>query len=130
MRRVVWIVLAGVMAVGLVSALAEAPGGSLAGVQPIFDRECVKCHGPEKQKAKLDLSPGVAYKSLVNTPSKEEPSFMRVKPGDPDQSYLMLKLEHKSSDGDGMPKGLFGSRKLSQQDLDIIKAWIASGANP
>jgi len=130
MRRVAPILLAGVVAMGLVSALAETPGGGFANVQPIFDRECVKCHGPEKQKAKLDLSPGVAYKSLVNTPSKEEPTLLRVKPGDPDQSYLMLKLEHKSSDGDGMPKGFFGARKLPQRDLDAIRSWIASGANP
>lgn len=130
MRRVVSILLAGVVATGVASAFAESPGWSLASVQPIFDKECVKCHGPEKQKAKLDLSPGLAYKSLVNTPSKEDPTLMRVRPGDPDQSYLWLKLEHKTSEGDGMPKGFFGSRRLSQKDLDAIKAWIASGANP
>lgn len=130
MRRVVSIFLAGVVATGVASAFAESPGGSLASVQPIFDKECVKCHGPEKQKAKLDLSPGLAYKSLVNTPSKEDPTLMRVKPGDPDQSYLWLKLEHKTGEGDGMPKGFFGSRRLSQKELDAIKAWISSGANP
>jgi mono/diheme cytochrome c family protein len=130
MRRVVCIVLAGAVVTGVASALAETPGGSLADVQGIFDRECVKCHGPDKKKAKLDLSAGESYKSLVNTASKEEPSILRVKPGDPEQSYLWLKLEHKTSEGDGMPKGFFGSRRLSQKDLDAIKAWIASGANP
>ena len=131
MRRTAWFVLACVVVVGVVSSLAQTQGGGgITSIQPIFDRECVKCHGPQAQKAKLDLSPEKAYTSLVNVPSRQVSTMVRVKPGDPDQSYLWLKLEHRSLEGDGMPKGLFSSKKLSRADLDAIKAWIAAGANP
>ncbi len=130
MRRTISTVVAGVVATGLIAVLAQTSGGGMAGIQPIFDKECVKCHGPKEKKAKLDLSAGESYKALVNAPSKEVPTMVRVKPGDPDQSYLWLKLEHRSSEGVGMPKGFFSSKKLSRNELDAIKAWIASGANP
>jgi hypothetical protein len=130
MNRTAWIVLAGVVTTGVMSVLAQAPGGGLSSIQPILDRECIKCHGTKEKKAKLDLSEGESFKSLVNVPSKEDPTLMRVKPGDPEQSYLMLKLEHKTSEGSGMPKGFFGARSLSQKDLDAVRAWIAGGANP
>lgn len=127
--------LAGLVALGLVAGLAAAtaqdsPGGLEATVQPIFDRECVKCHGAKEKKSKLDLSAGEAYKSLVSVPSREVPETMRVKPGDPEQSYLWLKVNHTASEGSGMPKGIFFSKKLSAQDLEAIRSWIASGARP
>lgn len=130
MRRTISAVVAGVVSAGLIAALAQTPGGGMAGIQPIFDRECVRCHGPKEKKAKLDLSAGESYKALVNAPSREVPAMVRVKPGDPDQSYLWLKLEHRASEGVGMPKGFFFAKRLSQGELDTIKAWIASGANP
>ena len=96
-------------------------------MQPIFDRECVKCHGAKEKKAKLDLSAPESYKALVNMPSGEVPATLRVKAGNPEQSYLWLKLDHRSEEGSGMPKGLFSSRRLAQKDLDIVRSWIAAG---
>ena len=117
--------------IGVAGAFAQSSGSTFStAVQPIFDRECVKCHGTKDQKATLDLSPGKSYKALVNVPSKEVPGTVRVKPGEPDQSYLWLKLEHSASKGDGMPRGLFFSKKLSQNDMEAIKAWITAGALP
>jgi mono/diheme cytochrome c family protein len=97
-------------------------------IQPIFTDSCVKCHGPKEQKAKLDLSDGKAYRALVNVPSAEVHSMMRVKPGDAEQSYLWLKLQHTAQKGDGMPKWWFWSRHLPQDQLTLIKAWIDGGA--
>jgi hypothetical protein len=114
-----------------VGALAQGVAPSyVEGVQPIFDRECVQCHGPKEKKAKLDLSAQESYKALVNVPSREAPATFRVKPGDPEQSYLWLKLEHRTEEGSGMPKGFFSARRLAQKDLDVVKAWIAAGAQP
>lgn len=119
------------LVLGVAGAFAQTGGSTYSTtVQPIFDRECVKCHGPKEKKAKLDLSPGESYKALVNVPSKEVSGTLRVKPGEPDQSYLWLKLEHRASEGEGMPRGLFFSKNLSQKDMEAIKAWIAAGAAP
>jgi len=117
--------------IGVAGAFAQSNGSTFSTtVQPIFDRECVKCHDTKHRKAKLDLSQGESFGAIVNVPSKEEPGTVRVKPGDPDKSYLWLKLEHKTSEGDGMPKGFFSSGKLSQKDMEAIRAWITAGALP
>jgi len=97
-------------------------------VQPILTKECSNCHGAKKPKGKLDLSEASALKSLISVPSDEVSAMMRVMPGDPEQSYLWLKLDHRAKEGSGMPKRFLSSKKLPQDQLDLIKAWIAGGA--
>jgi hypothetical protein len=54
--------------------------------------------------------------------------LLRVKPGDPDHSFLMIKLlGPRLDEGSRMP--LIGS-PLSSQQLDLIRSWILQGANP
>lgn len=111
--------------------VAQSPAPSYErDVQPIFKHECVKCHDAKEHKGKLDLSGGTAYQNLVKVPSREEEGVLRVKPGDPEGSYLWQKLMHETKEGSGMPKGIFFARKLDAKDLDLIRAWIASGAQP
>ena len=130
MKKTASILLTG-LALAAAGALAQGGGPSYTGdVQPIFDRECVKCHGSKEKKAKLDLSATESYQALVGVPSREVPTIPRVKPGDPEQSYLWLKLDHRNQEGSGMPKGFFSAKRLSQKDLDSIKAWIVAGARP
>lgn len=109
--------------------LSGAPAPSFdSRIQPILDRDCVECHGTKRAKARLDLSAGRARSNLVGIPSSERPEILRVSPGDPEKSYLWLKLDHSATEGSGMPKGLFFSKKLSQDDLDLIRLWIEAGA--
>jgi len=130
MQKVAVLFLAGIVMIAA-GALAQGVAPSyVEGVQPIFDRECVKCHGAKEKKSKLDLSAPESYKALVNVPSREAPATLRVKPGDPEQSYLWLKLEHRTEEGSGMPKGFFSAKRLAQKDLDVAKVWIAAGALP
>lgn len=129
-KRLGWI-LGIVVALSGAALMSQSAKVSLAqDVQPILDHHCVKCHGAKKQKGKLDLSAAVAHQNLVGAISSEVPSMVRVKPGDAELSYLWLKLEHRTTEGSGMPKGLFFARRLDQKDLDTIKAWIEGGANP
>jgi hypothetical protein len=62
---------------------------------------------------------------LVNTPSSEVPSLLRVKPGDPDSSYIIQKLEGRAAVGAQMP---LGQAPLPQSTIDIIRQWISEGA--
>ena len=129
-RRTQGILLAAaaLTAIGLV---AQAPKISFAtGVQPILDRECTKCHDSKEHKGRLDLGASAAYKNLVGVPSAEVETMLRVKAGDPEASYLWLKLQHRAEKGSGMPKGLFFAKQLSAQEMDLIKAWIEGGAQP
>ena len=97
-------------------------------VKPILDKECTSCHKTKRMKADLDLSGDNALKNLLNVPSSQVPDMVRVKPGDPEQSYLWLKLDHRAQKGGGMPKIFVFSKRLHQDKLDLIKAWIAGGA--
>lgn len=124
------VLVAGILSSACILALvADPPQLTLTrDVQPILNKECSECHGAKSHKGKLDVSEGSAFKNLVNVPSDEVPTMMRVKPGEPEQSYLWLKVDHRAKEGSGMPKGVFYSKKLPQDQLDLIKNWIAQGA--
>jgi hypothetical protein len=108
---------------------AQNPAPTLkTDVQPIFDMECADCHGAKSPKAKLNLSAATAKQALINVPSDEVPQLVRVKPGDPDNSYLWQKLQHTAAKGKGMPRTTFSSKRLPDAQLDVIRQWIQAGA--
>jgi hypothetical protein len=57
--------------------------------------------------------------------SLEDPGVDRVAPNDPDNSYLIQKLEGTASAGAIMPP--FGT-PLDQATIDAIRQWITDGA--
>lgn len=107
-------------------------GTSLArDVQPIFDRSCnvSLCHGASSQVALLNLAPGAAHAALVNVASVAQAcsAHLRVRPGLPDQSYLVWKLAGAGAcvAGVRMPKN---ASPLPAAEIAVIRAWIAEGA--
>jgi hypothetical protein len=99
-------------------------------LEPLVTAHCLSCHDSEEAKAKLVLNPGEGYQNLVGRRSVQEPEMALVEPGDPDRSYLWLKLQHLSKEGKGMPRTLTGSKKLRPSELDLYRRWIAGGAKP
>jgi hypothetical protein len=95
-------------------------------VQPIFTKNCAhpSCHGAA-QSAGMQLSPGLAYENIVNVHSSEVPALMRIKPGEPDSSYLVMKIEGKQEVGAQMP--LTGG-PLPNKDIQTIRSWVEAGA--
>jgi hypothetical protein len=74
----------------------------------------------------MDLTTADAsFDSLVGVPSLQVPELSRVEAGDPDNSYLIQKLEGTASEGAQMP---FGGPPLDQTVIDDIRQWIADGA--
>src|SRR5262249_51904784 len=84
------------------------------------------CHlNPGAQQGQ-DLSDGMAWSNIVGVPSMEDPNLPRVAPGNPDGSYLILKLQGSAGIvGERMP---FGGPYLSQAEIDVIRKWILDGA--
>jgi cytochrome c551/c552 len=80
-------------------------------VKALFDRNgCLECHNPQKvRKSKIDLT---AYDGAVKDVTK----------GDPDASK-MIKLIVSGK----MPPKKSG-KKVSDEDLATLKAWISAGA--
>jgi mono/diheme cytochrome c family protein len=90
---------------------------------------CASCHNPNGgafRAVGLDMSAAGAYDSLVGVPATEKSALLRVAPGDPDNSYLLHKLEGRTDIiGGRMPlRGPF----LSDGQIAIIRRWIELGA--
>jgi len=105
---------------------------TLAQVQAsIFTPRCTLCHdGSQPANGSLpgamNLTAGASFANLVNVPSQEQPSVMRVAPGNPDASYLVRKLEGTPGiTGQRMP---FGGPFLDAAAIQQVRAWIAAGA--
>lgn len=94
----------------------------------IFDLNCALpgCHaGPNPQQGQ-DLSAGQAHANIVNVRSMENANLFRVAPGDPDNSYLVRKIEGGPDIvGAQMP---FGRAPLPPEAIAAIRQWIADGA--
>jgi hypothetical protein len=87
-------------------------------VQPIFQRACIGCHGPEKQRSGLRLDDGAAALKGGNS----GPAF---KPGDAAASRLLTLvagLDPKLR----MPPG--DRKPLSVEEVGHLRAWIEQGA--
>jgi len=79
----------------------------------------------------LPGQPGRVFDPLVGVPAANEAArtagLLRVAPGDPDHSYLLLKLEGTLAAGEGVPMPLVGG-PLPASAIDTIRRWIAAGA--
>jgi len=90
---------------------------------------CVNCHTStgRNPSAGFNLNHDVAYDQLVNVPSSRKPGAIRVIPGDPENSYLVHKIEGRPGIvGVRMPQN--GPQYLTDGQTLILKRWIANGA--
>lgn len=118
--------------------MPAAASGPIQGLQPtlasiqdnVFTPICTKCHAGPSAPFGLDLTAGNSASHLINVPSTQNPALnlVRVVPSDPDHSLLIEKLEQANPPvGQRMP---FGGPFLDQSTIDVIRQWIAAGANP
>jgi len=108
-----------------------------ADVQVILARDCALggCHlrAPGAGDLVLDVSSTAWLRAVVGVAARERPALQLVSPGEPDRSWLAVKLFgvfcEASCDaalGCGAPMP-FGT-PLSDADRALIVAWIAAGA--
>ena len=75
----------------------------------------------------MDLTSAQAsFDNLVNVASLQMPGAIRVLPGDPDNSYLIHKLEGTAAVGGRMPAG--SPNPLDPATIADIRQWITDGA--
>jgi hypothetical protein len=90
---------------------------------------CVQCHTNQGRTpaAGMNLTEGNSYAALVNGTSSGKPGEIRVIPGDPENSYMVRKLEGGPNIvGERMPRT--GGPYLTPGQMSIIRRWIALGA--
>ena len=83
---------------------------------PIIQRQCQACHQPAVKQANLQMT---EYESF-RLGGKSGPSFV---PGDPDNSLVIAHLT-----GNREPRMPFGLPPLSDQEVELFRRWIKSGA--
>jgi methionine-rich copper-binding protein CopC len=91
----------------------------------VFTPLCTTCHSGASAPYGLRLDATNSYALLVGVDSGEVPTLQRVQAGNPDASYLIQKLIGSAAVGDRMP---YGGPYLPQSTIDVIRQWIANGA--
>lgn len=96
----------------------------------VFSAQCTGCHngaGPNLPNSLNLTSASASAAALINVNSLQNPMLKRVNPEDPDNSYLVQKLEGTSIFGLRMP---FGGPYLDQVTINQVREWIRAGAAP
>jgi hypothetical protein len=90
---------------------------------------CTGCHTSTGRNPSggLNLNHDVAYNNLVNVAGRGKPTAIRVIPGDPENSYLVHKVEGRS-DIVGRRMPFAGEPFLAAGQILILKRWIEIGA--
>ena len=109
------------------STLAAQKGQDLENrVVTVFEKNCATaaCHSGTAPMMGLKLTGDEFYARTVNQPSTEKPLLMRIKPGEPDSSYLIQKIVGAPGIiGSRMP---FGRDPLTSDEVAAIVEWITS----
>ena len=90
---------------------------------------CITCHTDSGRTPAggLLLLDGRSYQALVGVGSRAKAGAVLVAPGDPDNSYMIHKLDGATDIvGSRMPRGT--GPYLTSGQMQIIRRWIALGA--
>ncbi|MDQ6631890.1 MAG: PSD1 and planctomycete cytochrome C domain-containing protein [Verrucomicrobiota bacterium] len=87
-------------------------------IKPILVNTCVECHSPEDRKSNFEVT---SVETLKQKGKKAGPGVI---PGKPDESSIVQYIRGVA-DGPQMPKG---EPRLSEDELHLIRMWIAAGA--
>ena len=114
---------------GFIEAVSAAGTVSFSrDVAPVLQNRCATCHLTGQEAGSMALHASGAYASVVNVPSIES-KLLRVKPGFPEQSYLLLKLEGKHLDAGGSGQRMpLAQLPLDDVTLGMLRDWITAGA--
>jgi len=120
--------------------IGSSPGGGNSGgsggitadfesiQENVFTPICSPCHSGAGAPLGLQLDAAHSYNLLVGVASGEVPTLQRVKAGDPDSSYIIIKLTNGPGIvGEQMPRG---QPPLPAATIATIKQWISNGAPP
>src|SRR6266853_5401388 len=100
---------------------ADKKGVSYAAdIRPIFEKTCFKCHGAEKQKAKLRVD-------SLQAALKGSENGKVIEPGNSAKSVLVHNISRIGDEDDWMPPTDKGE-PLTKAQVGLIRAWIDQGA--
>ena len=105
---------------------AGARTATLAQVGEVFAVGCAisGCHSGGQPAADLSLAGDFAAR-IVGVASNQRPDLNLIEPGNPNDSYLLLKMR---GDDEIVLQQMPPGGALSAEQVEIIRAWIAAGA--
>ena len=93
-------------------------------VKPILSDKCFTCHGPDAIKREAGLRFDIETSAKSELP--ESPGKFAILPGETDASELVKRIF--SSDPDIQMPPADSNLKLTEEEKEILKKWIAQGA--
>ncbi len=121
-RQVMATLLLGLIAAPNASALgADAPKFS-RDIRPILSDKCFNCHGPQEENRQGGFRFDQQESALGEADSGERP----IVPGKPEKSELIARITHEDADLRMPPADT--NKKLTAEEVELIRQWIASGA--
>ena len=99
---------------------------TLAQVSEVFTVSCAisGCHSGGEPAAGLSLEGDFAAR-IIGVASGQRPDLKLIDPGNPDGSYLLIKVR---GDDEIVSQQMPPGAPLPAEQVEIIRAWIASGA--
>src|SRR5688572_17009941 len=91
-------------------------------VAPIFGQSCVHCHNPNSAQEPDLTQPFDSVVGIVNVAAA---NGVRVVPGNPDASLLVMDIEGNAAGGVPMP---LHPERLTEAEVAALIRWIAAGA--
>jgi len=93
----------------------------------VFTPICTACHAGARRRSASGSDAASSYAMLVNTPSAEVPSLMRVLAG-----QSRCELHHPEARGHAAVGGQMplGGPYLPQSTIDVIRQWIPTARKP
>ena len=110
-----------VIACVIFAAIALRPSPQvdyISEVKPIFNKNCITCHGGVKRKSGFSL----LFRSEAL--AKNESGKPAIIPGDPGNSELIRRIELKDPE-DRMP---YKHPPLTEKEITTLKKWIKTGS--
>ena len=91
----------------------------------VFTPNCATsgCHAGSGS-AGLNLEAANSYMNIVGVASSQQSGLQLINPGNPNDSYLIQKMEGTAASGGVMPP----SGSIEQASIDTIRQWVSDGA--
>ncbi|MEX2171312.1 MAG: PSD1 and planctomycete cytochrome C domain-containing protein [Pirellulales bacterium] len=100
---------------GVNESHAKSPVDFARDIAPVLERHCIRCHQPANAKSELSLA---TFADLAGNGY--------VVPGEPNGSHLLDVVTAAIGEEPLMPKE---GPPLSESDVELLRRWIAEGAN-
>lgn len=114
---------------GLPDVVVDLPQFS-RDIVPIFERRCGigGCHSAAAHQAGLVLTRTAAHAALVNKPAQTRMGQILVRPGDADNSWLVIAIRDDDARRLGLARMPLASGPLTPNQIQTIVNWINRGA--